>query len=55
VIEKFTCPKCSSQSAVYPAVARDDDYVTCRGRSVILATLVQFRRLLSKGTRVSGC
>jgi ribosomal protein S27E len=58
--EEFTCPKCSSQSVVYPTVAKDDEYVTCRGCGAYLATLAQFRRLvarrlLSKGAPVSGC
>jgi transcription elongation factor Elf1 len=58
--EDFTCPKCASQSVVYPTAARDDEYVTCRGCGAIIATLAQFRllvarRLLSKGAPVSGC
>jgi ribosomal protein S27E len=58
--EEFTCPKCSSQSVVYPASAKDDDDVTCRGCGANLGTLAQFRqlvarRLLSKGAPVSGC
>jgi transcription elongation factor Elf1 len=58
--EEFTCPKCSSQSVVYPTIVKDDEYVTCRGCGAILGTLAQFRklvtrRLLSKGTPVSGC
>lgn len=58
--EEFTCPKCSSQSVVYPTVAEDDAYVTCRGCGAVLATLAQFRRLVArrrllKGGPVSGC
>jgi transcription elongation factor Elf1 len=58
--EEFTCPKCSSQSVVYPTIAADDEFVTCRGCGAILATLGQFRRLIArrllpKGTPVSGC
>jgi transcription elongation factor Elf1 len=58
--EEFTCPKCASQSVVYPASGNDDEYVTCRGCGAIIATLAQFRRLvarrlMSTGTPVSGC
>jgi hypothetical protein len=58
--KEFACPKCASQSVVYPAIPADDEYVTCRGCGAVLATLAQFRRfierhLLSRGDPVSGC
>jgi transcription elongation factor Elf1 len=58
--EDFACPKCSSQSVVYPTVIKDDEYVTCRGCGAILATLAQFRRLVARclsppGSPNSGC
>jgi transcription elongation factor Elf1 len=58
--DEFTCPKCSSQSVVYPSIHKDEEHVTCRGCGAIIATLAQFRRLiahriLSKGAPVSGC
>jgi ribosomal protein S27E len=58
--EEFACPKCSSQSVVYPTIPEDDEYVTCRGCGAVLATLGQFRRLVARrlmaaGTPVSGC
>jgi len=58
--EKFACPKCSSQSVVYPDVPADDEYVTCRACGTILATLSQFRQfverhLVPSGAPFSGC
>jgi transcription elongation factor Elf1 len=58
--EDFACPKCSSQSVVYPTVIKDDEYVTCRGCGAILATLAQFRRIVAScvqppGSPNSGC
>jgi len=58
--EEFSCPKCSSPSVVYPAIRKDDAYVTCRGCGTAIATLAQFRRfvlrrLMSRETPVSGC
>jgi len=58
--EEFSCPKCSSQSVVYPATRNDDAYVTCRGCGAVIATLAQFRRfvsgrLISRETPLSGC
>jgi transcription elongation factor Elf1 len=58
--EDFACPKCSSQSVVYPTIINDDEYVTCRGCGAILATLGQFRRLIARhllppGSPISGC
>jgi transcription elongation factor Elf1 len=58
--EDFACPKCSSQSVVYPTIIKDNEYVTCRGCGAILATLAQFRRLIARrllppGSPISGC
>jgi transcription elongation factor Elf1 len=57
--EGFACPKCSSQSVVYPTVVQDDEYVTCRGCGAILATLAQFRKLIARllppDSPTSGC
>ena len=58
--EEFACPKCSSQSVVYPDVPADDEYVTCRACGTILATVSQFRQfvechLVPSGAPFSGC
>jgi ribosomal protein S27E len=57
--EEFACPKCSSQSVVYPDVLADDKYVTCRACGTLLATVLQFRRLIEghvpSGAPFSGC
>jgi len=59
--EEFTCPKCSSQSVIYPDLPEEDDeYVVCRGCGTILASVRQFRRFVERrpvrpGAVVTGC
>jgi ribosomal protein S27E len=58
--EEFACPKCFSQSVVYPDLPADDEYVTCRACGTILATVSQFRQFVEchpvpSGAPFSGC
>ena len=60
MVKEFACPKCSSQSVVYPDIRADEEFVLCRTCGATIATLCQFRKLvechfISSGAHFSGC
>jgi uncharacterized Zn finger protein len=60
MVEEFACPKCFSQSVIFPDVPADDAFLRCRACGTIIATVSQFRELVEchlapSGANFSGC